>query len=423
MSGSRIIQGVVWQGQLCDCIVEGDRISELRPGTAGDPRGGELVLLPGLIDCHTHLREPGQEHKENITSGLAAAASGGFSSIFCMANTKPVNDNAAVTRTILSTAAEGHPRGPALYPVGALSHGLAGKELAPMHELARAGCAAFSNDGVPVPDSGLMRRALEYSSDLRLPVIDHCEDPSLAPEGVISEGPVSDRLGLRGVPSISESIQVARDILLASYLDLPLHLAHISRRESVELINWAKNKGVPVTAETCPHYLLWSEERVAEYDPLAKVNPPLGSEDDVSAIRQAVREGVIDILATDHAPHALFEKEAPISLAPNGISGLDTALSLCWTLVQDGILTQQDLVRLWCRGPARIFGLRDNGFNPGDPADFILFDPRETWIPTPESMRSRGKNTPCLNRELPGRIRLNCRQGTPIYGEFPPEAA
>jgi dihydroorotase len=288
-----------------------------------------------------------------------------------------------------------------------------------MQEMALAGCVAFSNDGVPVSDSGLMRRAMEYSADLQRPVIDHCEDPSLSPEGVVSEGPVSDRLGLKGVPSIGESIQVARDILLASYLDIPIHLAHISRRESVELIHWAKNKGVPVSAETCPHYLLWTEEMAQDYDPLAKVNPPLGSSDDVTALRQAAREGIIDMLVTDHAPHASFEKEVPFSLAPNGISGLDTALSLCWSLVRDGVLTQEDLIRLWCRAPARIFGLRHNEFNPGDPADFLLFDPRDTWIPTPESMRSRGKNTPCLNQELPGRIRLNCRQGEAIYGEFP----
>lgn len=422
MTGRRIIQGVIWQGQMCDCVLEDDRIAELRPAK-GEASGGELVLLPGLIDCHTHLREPGQEHKEDIASGLTAAASGGFSSLFCMANTAPVNDNASVTSSILSTAAQQHPHGPALYPVGALSRGLAGQELTPMHELARAGCAAFSNDGIPVSDSSLMRRAMEYAADLQLPIIDHCEDPSLSSAGVISEGRISDRLGLKGIPSICESIQVARDLLLASYLDLPVHLAHISRRESVELIHWAKNKGVPVSAETCPHYLLWTEERVAEYDPLAKVNPPLGTADDVTALRQAVREGVIDILATDHAPHALFEKETPISLAPNGISGLDTALSLSWSLVQDGVLTQQDLIRLWCTSPARIFGLRTNEFNAGDPADLLLFDPRDSWTPTPDSMVSRGKNTPCLNQEIPGRILLNCRQGKALYGEFPGGAA
>ena len=422
MSGTRIIQGVVWQGQACDCILEGDRIAELRP--AQEPASsGELVLLPGLIDCHTHLREPGQEHKEDIASGLAAAASGGFASLLCMANTSPVNDNAAVTSLMLNAARGSHPLGPALHPVGALSLGLKGKDLAPMHELARSGCAAFSNDGVPVADSGLMRRALEYSADLRLPVIDHCEDPGLSPEGVIGEGAISDRLGLRGVPSITESIQVARDILLASYLDIPVHLAHISRRESVELIHWAKNKGVPVTAETCPHYLLWTEETAAELGPLAKVNPPLGTSDDVTALRQAVREGIVDILVTDHAPHAPFEKEVPLSSAPNGISGLDTALSLCWGLVQDGVLTQKDLLRLWCSGPARIFGLAANGFRSGDPADLVLFDPRESWTPTPETMRSRGKNTPCLNQELPGRIKLNCRRGEAIFGAFPEEAA
>jgi len=421
MNSRRIIPRVVWQGQVCDCIVEGDKIAELRPVGDTETSGKELVLLPGLIDCHTHLREPGQEHKEDINSGLTAAASGGFSNISCMANTVPVNDNAAVTSMMLQTAAACKPEGPALHPVGALSRGLAGKELAFMYELAQAGCIAFSNDGVPVSDSGLMRRAMEYSADLQVPVIDHCEDPDLSPEGVINEGLMSERLGLQGVPSISESIQVARDLLLASYLEVPVHLAHISRRESVELIHWAKNKGVPVSAETCPHYLLWTEEEVAGYDPLCKVNPPLGTADDVTALRQAVREGVIDILVTDHAPHAQFEKETPFSRAPNGISGLDTAMSLCWSLVEDDVLTQKDLVRLWCSRPAQIFGLRDNGFQPGDPADFLLFDPGDAWTPTLETMFSRGKNTPCLNRELPGRIRLNCRRGKALYGRFPQE--
>ena len=404
-----IVRNVLWEEELVSVWISQGKIQRLalsdEPSTAGvQLQGGGALLLPGLIDAHVHLREPGFEYKEDIASGLAAAARGGFSAVLAMANTLPVNDSAAVTTFMLNQAALAHPMGPRLHPVGALTKSLAGQELAPLAELAEAGCKAFSNDGLSVANPDLFRRALEYASDLNLMVIDHCEDPALAEGASMNEGRISGLLGLKGQPVVAESLQVARDILLAEYLDLPIHLAHISCRQSVELIAWAKARGVRVTAETCPHYLLWTEELIQGYNTLAKVNPPLRTHDDVQALRQAVREGVVDILVTDHAPHADHEKEVPMDEAPNGISGLDTALSLCWKLVGEGVLSVRDLQTLWSEGPGRIFSLPTNRFQPGDPADFILFDPNREWTVSPQNLLSKGKNTPCLGRVLSGRV-------------------
>jgi dihydroorotase len=304
------------------------RVIALVPaGTRPAPEGAKVVeaagmiLLPGLSDVHVHLREPGQEWKETIATGLAAAAKGGFVNVMCMANTDPVNDQASVTETMLDKAAKSHPRGPRLFPVGALTVGLDGKALAPMEELKLAGCKAFSNDGRPVADSELFRRALEYASDLGIPVIDHCEDPYLAPHAGINEGVVSARLGLRGAPTAGEAIQVARDCLLAKYLGVPIHLAHISCADSVDLIRAAKAKGAPVTAETAPHYLILTEEACEGYDTAAKVNPPLRTRADQQALLAALEDGTIDVLATDHAPHAAHEKETPFDEAPTASPG------------------------------------------------------------------------------------------------------
>ena len=428
MSGPDLsIRNVLWKGTLHDLAVRQGKVDCLSPspvspspGAEPDPGGTSLdargwVLLPGLTDCHVHLREPGYEYKETIDSGLQAAARGGFVQVMAMANTNPVNDHGAVTSFILNQARAAHPKGPRLLPVGALTKNLAGKELAPIRELVQAGCVAMSNDGLPVQDNELFRHALEYCSDLQVKVIDHCEDPFLAKGGLLNEGSMSGALGLKGQPTVAESLQVARDILLAAYLGLPIHLAHISCRESVELIHWAKAKGIPVTAETCPHYLLWDEAMLAGYNTLAKVNPPLRTWDDVLAVRQGVREGVIDILVTDHAPHADFEKDAPFAQAPNGISGLETALPLSWSLVTDTILSQDDLIRAWSSEPCRIFGLENNTFAQGDPADFVLFDPDTSWKVTPETLLSKGKNTPCLGSSLQGAVKALCIQGDCIF--------
>ncbi|MFP4629970.1 MAG: dihydroorotase [Desulfohalobiaceae bacterium] len=416
-----VVQNVRWQGELLDLYVAQGMIAGLSPAGSRPPAeasiypGQGCLLLPGLIDVHTHLREPGFEYKEDIASGLHAAAAGGFSRVMTMANTEPVNDSAEVTRYMLHQAKQHWPRGPFLHPVGALSKGLQGKELSPMQELAAAGCAAFSNDGLPLADSEFLRRALEYSSDLGLRVIDHCEDPGLAPGWVMNEGLFSSRLGLKGQPSAGESIQVARDIQLCSYLQVPIHLAHISCRESVELIYQARQKSLPVTAETCPHYLLWDESLVQDYNPLAKVSPPLRSRDDVLALQQAVREGILQVLATDHAPHAAQEKELPFAQALNGISGLDTALSLLWSLLQQDILQLKDLLQAFCYNPGQIFSLPCNRMQEGDPADFILFDPDQTWKVSQDNLYSKGKNTPCLDSCLLGLVQANFVQGELIF--------
>jgi dihydroorotase len=372
------------------------------------------LLMPAMTDAHTHLREPGQEWKEDIASGLSAAAGGGFSNILCMANTDPVNDNASVTRLMLRRAAESWPHGPRLFPIGALTMGLAGKQLAPMEELLAAGCVAFSNDGEPVADTELFRHALAYAADLA-PVIDHCEDPYMAKGCGANEGVMSARLGLRGQPDVAEALQVARDILLAEYLNAPVHLAHVSCRRAVELIAAAKGRGAPVTAETCPHYLLMTDAALFGYDTMAKVNPPLRTDDDRLALTQALREGVIDILATDHAPHAAHEKETPFEEAKNGITGLDTALASLWELVRLGQLSPEDIALRFAWRPAEIFKLPHCRFAPGDPADFCLFDPEHSWVVTPETLRSKGKNTPLLGQSLTGRVTLTAVDGHVVF--------
>ncbi len=416
-----IIRGAIWKGEPSDLFVRKGRILELRPysgserydgGKVVDAKG--LTLLPSLIDAHAHLREPGYEYKEDIASGLRAASQGGFGTVMCMANTLPVNDTGQTTRYMLAKARESWPRGPRLFPIGALTIGLEGKELAPMAELSEAGCAAFSNDGKPVASTEIFRRAVEYASDLDKRVIDHCEDPYLNPAAGMNEGALSGRLGLRAQPTIAESIQAARDILLASYLDQPIHLAHVSCRESVELIAWAKAKGIPVTAETAPHYLLLTEDAAAEYDPMAKVNPPLRTMDDVEAVRQGLRQGVIDMLATDHAPHAEHEKDRPFEEAALGVSGLDSALSLTWELAVQGILDQETFIRAWTTAPGKTFGLPYCAFQPGDMADFILLDADARRTLTPESMRSKGKNTPFLGRTLLGQVKSHYIEGKQI---------
>ena len=417
-----IIRNVLWHEQPHDLFVGRGKILSLQPrGEMPEETQARVIeaagatLLPSLIDAHVHLREPGYEYKEDIASGLEAAAAGGFGTVLAMANTSPVNDRGSVTRYMLDRAASAWPHGPRLCPVGALTVGLEGRELSPLAELADEGCVAFSNDGIPVGDNELFRRAVEYASDLGCKVIDHCEDPSLARGAVMNEGRMSGLLGLKGQPTVAESLQVARNILLAAYLDQPIHLAHISCRQSVELIAFAKKRSIPVTAETCPHYLLWDEELVSGYNSLAKVNPPLRTPDDVLAIRQALRQGVIDILVTDHAPHADFEKEVPFAEAPNGISGLDTALCLSLELMEGGEMDLKTLLRSWCNRPAEVFGIQANRFLSGDPADFLLLDREHSWTATPGALHSKGKNTPCLGRTMKGRVTAHFLAGKLVY--------
>lgn len=418
---SFLLKNALYLGANTDVLVEEGRIKAIgKTGTLAAPLGTSTVeangqlLFPGFIDAHVHLREPGFEWKEDIASGLAAAANGGFSGVMCMGNTRPYNDKAAVTRLILDKAASSHPHGPRLYPIGALTVGLDGTELAPMRELSDAGCVAFSNDGKPVTNTEIFRRGVEYASMWNKVVIDHCEDPYMAKGSHMNEGFTSGLIGVKGQPTVAEALHVARDILLAEYLDLPIHLAHISCRQSVELIVWAKNKGVKITAETCPHYLHFTDDLLRNYDTAAKVNPPLRTPDDVAYLRSAVADGVFDMFVTDHAPHASHEKEEPLDEAPQGIAGLETALPLTHALVRDNVITEKRFIEMWNTGPARVFNLPVNTFKAGDAADFILFDPNAEWVLNETTTRSKGHNTPLWNKTLRGKVTANWVGGVKV---------
>lgn len=418
---SLLLKNALYGGGAVDLLVKDGLIACFAPaGSLDAPVDAEcrdaekLLLFPSLIDAHTHLREPGFEYKEDVASGLNAAVHGGFGAVMCMANTSPVNDNAGITRFILEQAARAFPHGPRTYPVGAATMNLDGKEMAPLAELAEAGCVAFSNDGKSMENSALLRRTMEYAADLGKIIIDHCEDADFAAGAHMNEGAVSSRIGVKGQPDVGEAVQVARDILLAQYLDLPVHIAHVSCRSAVDLIAWGKAQGIRVTAETCPHYLFLDDSALENYDANAKVNPPLRTPEDREALRLAVKTGIIDILVTDHAPHAPHEKECPLDEAPNGITGLDTALALSYELVRGALLTEDDLIRLWAHEPAEIFGLPLNRFREGDPADFFLFDPAAAWIVGPETLYSKSFNTPWLNRKLHGRVRAHWLGGVKI---------
>ena len=418
---SFLLNNALYLGENTDVLVEGGKIKAIgRAGTiptdAQTTRvdAGGRLLFPGFIDAHVHLRDPGYEWKEDIDSGLAAAANGGFCAVMCMGNTRPVNDKATVTRLMLERASKSHPHGPRLYPVGALTVGLEGTELAPMGELAGAGCVAFSNDGKPVTNTEIFRRGIEYASMWNKVVIDHCEDPFMAKGSHMNEGFTSGIIGVKGQPTVAEALHVARDILLAEYLDLPVHLAHISCRQSVELIIWAKNKGVKITAETCPHYLYFTDDLLKNFDTAAKVNPPLRNPDDVAYLRAAVADGVFDMFVTDHAPHASHEKEEPLDEAPQGISGLETALPLTYALVQDNIITEKRFIDMWNTGPARVFNLPVNTFNIGDAADFCLFDPDAQWVLDETTSRSKGRNTPLWGKEIRGKVIANWVDGVKV---------
>lgn len=414
-----LVRNARYLGELVDVLVADGKIAAKEPaGTL--PAAAEsfdangLVLFPSFIDAHVHLREPGFEWKEDVASGLTAAAHGGFGAVMCMANTDPVNDEAAITGLILAAGKRAFPHGPRVYPIGAATVGLKGQELSCMQELAEAGCVAVSNDGLPVADSEIFRRVMEYASDLDMIVIDHCEDPGLARKSQMNEGDVSGLLGLKGQPDVAETIQATRSMLLAEYLNLPVHIAHVSARRTVDAIAWSKSRGVKVTAETCPHYLTLDETEVMGYRTNAKVNPPLRTPADREALREAVKSGVIDMLATDHAPHAEHEKETPFDQAPNGFTGLDLAVTVTYGLVREGVLSEADLIRLWSTAPAARFKLPANTFAPGDPANFFLFDPNLEWKVTPETLFSKSHNTPWLGKTMQGRLVAHWLDGVKI---------
>lgn len=366
-----------------------------------------LYIFPGLIDMHAHLREPGYEYKETIHKGTLAAVRGGFTSVCCMANTNPVNDNPEVTYYILAKAKE---EGNCdVYPIGAITKGLKGEELAEMSMLREAGCVAFSDDGMPVMNSRIMRRALEYSKAVEAPIISHCEDLNLSEDGVINEGKLSFYLGLKGIPNASEEVMVARDVILSKHFKAPIHIAHLSTRNSVEIIKRAKEEGVSVTAETCPHYFTLTEEAVSEYNTNAKVNPPLRTDKDKETIIEALKEGIIDVIATDHAPHNIDEKKVPFQEAANGISGLETAFALSLRLMHDGVLSLKEVVEKLTLNPSRILKIHKDGLKEGSQADFILVDINKKWIVDKDKFASLGKNTPFEGWELKGKVLLTIK--------------
>ena len=373
-----------------------------------------LIVSPGFIDVHCHLREPGREDVETIATGARAAAAGGFTAVCAMPNTDPVTDNQAAVGFIVRQAQRA--AAARVYPIGAISVGQQGKVLAEFGEMVGAGAVAVSDDGKPVASAQLMRTALEYARTFKIPVIDHCEEPTLSAGGAMNEGLVSAQLGLKGIPAEAEEIMVIRDILLARLTGGHVHLAHMSTRGSVELIRWGKERGINVTAEVCPHHLSLTEERVRGYDTNAKMNPPLRTAKDVEALREAVSDGTIDLIATDHAPHHYDEKEREFADAPNGIVGLETALAVIVTnLVEAGHLSFSDLVdRLSCT-PARLFNLPGGTLKRGAVADITVFDPASRWKVDPSEFLSKGRNSPYAGMTLVGRAACTIVAGSVVY--------
>ena len=369
---------------------------------------GKLVV-PGMIDMHTHLREPGHEYKETIKSGCEAAAAGGFTSIACMANTNPVNDNQSVTEYILRKAK--HEGCVNVFPIGAITKGLNGEVLTEMGDLRGAGAIALSDDGKSVKNNELMRRAMEYTQSFHLPIISHCEDPDLAKNGVMNEGYVSTCLGLKGIPHTAEEVMLARDVMLSELTGCPLHIAHVSTAGSVRIIRDAKSRGVRLTAETAPHYFTLTDEAVRGFDTNTKVNPPLRTEEDVQAIKEGLKDGTIDVIATDHAPHSLLEKDVEFDYAAFGIIGLETALPLSLMLYFEGVLSLADLIAKFTVNPARIFNLKKGSLLPGTDADVTIIDLENTWTVDVNRFKSKSRNSPFHGRNVRGRVVTTCVGG------------
>jgi dihydroorotase len=407
-----------------DLLIVKGRIEAIQPPDtiAADGQGVRLVearglwLTPGLIDMHVHFREPGQEYKETILTGSQAAAAGGFTAVCTMPNTEPVNDDAAVTALIIRRAAEaGLVR---VLPVAAISKGLKGEQLSEFGELRSAGAVGVTDDGRPVMNGQLMRRALEYASGFGLRVISHCEDLDLADGGVMNESARATRMGLAGIPNASESVMVMRDISLSKITGVPVHIAHVSTAESVAAIRRAKADGISVTAETAPHYFTLTDEAVEGYNTHAKMNPPLRSEADRQAVRDGLADGTLDVIATDHAPHAADEKEVEFDRAANGIIGLETSLSLGLQLVRDGVLTIDALIERMACAPARIMGL-ERGLRPGLPADMTLIDPLKEWTVNADNLKSKSRNTPFDGWRLTGQAVMTLVGGKAVYCQTP----
>ena len=402
-----------------DIVIEDGVIKEIVTSTPSEKHFDDvidaagMIVAPGLIDMHVHLREPGHEGAETIATGTLAGAAGGFTSLAAMPNTHPVNDNPYVTAYIKTKAKEeGIIK---VYPIGAITVNQEGAQLAEIGEMLKAGIVAVSDDGKCVMNSYVMRKAMDYCKQFNIPVIDHCEDTNLKGEGVMNEGYYSMKLGLRGVPGVSEEIMVSRDIALAHHTGCRTHIAHVSSAGSLRVISDAKQAGIPVTAEVTPHHLFMTEEDVAGYDPNTKVSPPLRTQKDMMALRSALKTGVIDAIATDHAPHSAEKKDIEFQLSKSGIIGLETALATCLKLVHDNEISLMTLIRLMSTNPAKILGISGGSLEKEKPADIVIFNINEEWTYNEDKILSKSKNTPLKNTKLKGKVKYTICEGKLVW--------
>lgn len=418
--GGRVIDPAREFDAQADVLVQDGKVTRVEANIAA-PAGAQIIeakgcwVMPGLIDIHVHLREPGQEYKENIETGTAAAAAGGFTAVCCMPNTSPPNDNRAVTELIVRRAREvGSVR---VYPIGCITQGQKGEVMTEMGELQEAGCVALSDDGRGVANSEVLRRALEYSRGFNLPIIQHCEDSALAAGGAMNEGDASTRFGIRAQPSAAESAMLARDLELVALTGARYHMAHMSCVESLRLIREAKKRGLPVSCEVTPHNLFLTDEACCGYDTSTKMNPPLRTESDRAALCEALADGTIDAIATDHAPHSSIEKDVEFEQAANGVIGLETALALGLELVEKGVVTPTQLIALMSSNPAQLLGLPGGTLTVGSVADLTVVDPQATWTCDPTRFRSKARNTAFAGRAMRGRAQLTMVGGRIVFSE------
>ncbi|HJO39952.1 MAG: dihydroorotase [Vicinamibacterales bacterium] len=427
LKGGRVVDPAAGQDGVADVLIEDEVVAQVGTDLPADGARviyvpADCVVCPGFIDMHVHLREPGQEHKETIATGATAAVAGGFTGVACMPNTDPVNDQAGITESILAKArAAGQAR---VYPIGAVSRGSKGEQLADLAELKAAGCVAVSDDGYPVADALLMRRALEYAASFGLLVIDHCEDPSLV-GGVAHEGYHATALGLRGLPAVAEELIVERDVTLSGLTGAPVHVAHMSARGSLRAVRSGKARAIKVTCEVTPHHFILTDEALQGYDTNVKMNPPLREAADRDAMLEGLADGSIDVIATDHAPHHYDEKAVEFDQAPFGITGLETAVSLSLDrLVHREVISLNRLVELYSTNPARILGVAGGTLAPGGAADVTILAPEAPTTVDVARMRSKGKNTPFGGWELRGCVAATIVGGQMLYvSDAVPEAA